>query len=343
MATSPLLDFDALIAPIAGEDAAGSALPFDVRSRLEEDRKEVSPDPNDPHIEPKMPNWSSIIRLSQQALTENCKDLLVAARLTEALTKEHHFAGLRDGLRLMRELVEQCWDRLYPPLEDSDLEIRISPFVWLDDPSKGACFPSTVRLLPLVFSADDKPQYSWQDWQDSQTGKGITSEEFERAIVTTPQERYEAIAREIGQSLEELSQLTQSLQARMDAEAPGLIRLREAVEDCRWLVEYIGKKKCPQEGAGADTHVDGAPAGQGADGASLRRGASRAEVYRQLSQAGALLQQLEPHSPIPYLIQRAVELGAMPFPQLIKALIRDANVLAELNRELGLKETAPEE
>jgi len=46
---------------------------------------------------------------------------------------------------------------------------------------------------------------------------------------------------------------------------------------------------------------------------------------------------LEPHSPIPYLVQRAVELGAMPFPQLMRALIRDANTLTELSRELGIK------
>ena len=41
---------------------------------------------------------------------------------------------------------------------------------------------------------------------------------------------------------------------------------------------------------------------------------SRAQVYQQLAQAAAMLQRLEPHSPIPYLINRAVELGACPSP-----------------------------
>jgi type VI secretion system protein ImpA len=71
--------------------------------------------------------------------------------------------------------------------------------------------------------------------------------------------------------------------------------------------------------------------------------ASRAEAYRQLAQAAARLRELEPHSPIPYLVQRAVELGGLPFPLLIKALIRDGNVISELNRELGIKESHPEE
>jgi type VI secretion system protein ImpA len=63
-------------------------------------------------------------------------------------------------------------------------------------------------------------------------------------------------------------------------------------------------------------------------------------VYQQLAEAAARLQQLEPHSPIPYLVQRAVELGALPFPELIRALIREPNVLSELNRELGIQEPA---
>ena len=52
-----------------------------------------------------------------------------------------------------------------------------------------------------------------------------------------------------------------------------------------------------------------------------------------------VLQQLEPHSPIPYLLNRAVELGTFPFPELMKNLILNADVLKLMNRELGIKDT----
>src|SRR5436190_1554738 len=114
MASPPLLDIAALTAPIPGDEPAGPPVPFEIRSQLEEDRKEEDPAdyaPDDPMRpeEPKRANWSGIIRISQDTLTEKSKDLLVAARLTEALTKQHGFAGLRDGLHLMRELVQNCW------------------------------------------------------------------------------------------------------------------------------------------------------------------------------------------------------------------------------------------
>ena len=63
-----------------------------------------------------------------------------------------------------------------------------------------------------------------------------------------------------------------------------------------------------------------------------------AEVYQQLAEIANLLQEMEPHSPIPYLIQRAVELGGMPFPRLIQELVRDGGVIEEMNRELGIKD-----
>src|SRR5262249_49186111 len=75
-----------------------------------------------------------------------------------------------------------------------------------------------------------------------------------------------------------------------------------------------------------------------AGGATQRRPVSRDDVYRQLTEAADLLQRLEPHSPIPYLIQKAIELGAMPFPKLMKALIRNDDIIKEMNRELGIKE-----
>jgi hypothetical protein len=39
---------------------------------------------------------------------------------------------------------------------------------------------------------------------------------------------------------------------------------------------------------------------------------------------------------------KAVELGHLPFPELMRRLIRNGDVLTELNRELGIKEPSSE-
>ena len=67
---------------------------------------------------------------------------------------------------------------------------------------------------------------------------------------------------------------------------------------------------------------------------------TREDIYHRLSEAANLLERMEPHSPVPFLIRRAVALGSMPFPLMMKALIRSDyhQALSEMNRELGIPE-----
>src|SRR5262245_36345648 len=138
MSSGPQIEIDSLLEPIPGDEAAGNAVPFNVRRQLDECRKELLPeafsadDPMRPE-QPKLADWPAIVDLAQKTLKDDSKDMLVAARLTEALAKEHGFGGLRDGLALMRRLIEECWDRVHPSIEDGDVEVRAAAFNWLDD------------------------------------------------------------------------------------------------------------------------------------------------------------------------------------------------------------------
>ena len=49
----------------------------------------------------------------------------------------------------------------------------------------------------------------------------------------------------------------------------------------------------------------------------------------------------EPHSPVSYLVQRAVQWGHMPLENWLRDVIKDEAVLANLRDTLGLKEAGP--
>jgi type VI secretion system protein ImpA len=348
MPSPPILDFDVLVAPIPGDDPAGSSVPFAVNQQLEEMRKEIdlesfsASDPTRPDAA-KRADWLGTIKLTQETLRDTSKDLLIAARLTEALVKVYGFAGLRDGLQLLRLLVERCWDRLLPVVEaEDDLEIRAARFNWLDDKDRGARFPASLRLVPMM--GLDKERYGWQHWKDSQGGKSkITATDIERAIQGTSRQQSEQMVEALGESLQEHERLARALALRMKTEtnnyAPGLTGIREALVDCRTLAQQILQKK-----GGPTTSPAPAPAAGPAPDVPpsqpvAPRMETRAEIYARVSEAAAKLQQIEPHSPIPYLLNRAVELGTLPFPDLMKSLILNADVLKVLNRELGIKDT----
>jgi type VI secretion system protein ImpA len=342
MPTGLPLDFDALLAPLGdGEPAGSSGTYFAMRAQLEDLRREVSPDDYDADdptrpTETKRADWTRIEELTRDALTGTAKDLRIAGYLVEALVHRYGFAGLRDGLRLLREMLEQCWDRMYPSIEDGDLEVRAGLFNSLDDKTaRGRMpFPQILRTVPLLGPGGGK--HGFQDWKTAQEpGHDDLADSVARAIQATPPERGAELAQVLDECAREVDQLAKTLEAKIGGETTHLPNLREALQDCRRVARLVDQKIAegsPAEGAESDTQANGQTAQRG--GGPLQ---TRADAYRQLSEAAALLQRLEPHSPIPYLVQRAVELGAMPFPQLMRALIRDANTLTELTRELGIK------
>src|SRR6516165_9713936 len=192
MASPPAIDIEALLAPIPGDNPAGESLPFAVREKLDEFRKEINPDSFDADDplrpdQPKPADWPAIVRLCEETLTNTSKDLLASARLLEGLVRSKGFAGLRDGLQLMRRLLADCWDRINPSIEDGDLEVRAAPFNWLDDPDRGARFPTSVRMAPIIEFEGTK--YSWLDWKQLQEGKGpLTAANFDKAVTVASRE-----------------------------------------------------------------------------------------------------------------------------------------------------------
>jgi type VI secretion system protein ImpA len=343
MPTGLPLDFDALLTPIgAAEPAGSSSTYFELRARLDEMGKEILPedfDANDPTrpAEAKRANWPGIEELTRSTLATTAKDLRIAGYLLEALVRRYGFLGLRDGLRLLRGMLEQCWERMYPSIEDGDLEVRGGVFNSLDDLNargRSMPFPQLLRSLPLVGAGTGK--HGFADWKTAQeAGQEALAGSVAQAIAATPPERGVELSATLDACIAEVEQLAATLTAKIGPDATHLPNVRAALEDCQRVVRQVEQKSADERPATAtetNTQANGP-----SDMREAAIGQTRAEAYRQLAAAAALLQRLEPHSPIPYLVQRAVALGALPFPQLMKALIRDANVLTELNREMGIK------
>jgi type VI secretion system protein ImpA len=337
------LSVDEFLAALPGDNPAGEPLPFDLKGELEEARKEVDPDSYDPSdparpTEAKYADWPAIVRIAGRALKEKSKDLLVAARLTEALARVDGFAGLANGLGVMRGMIDQCWDRMYPVIEDGDLEVRAGPFHWLSDSDRGARFPHAVRNVPLL--KQNGVALGWRQWKEAQDGKGsLSRDDFEKAVREAPRADCQAAFDALTRTVTELNGLTEALNTRLGKDSPGMTDLRTAVGECYALAKQILDRKGPAPAEGeAPSGAEEASGGDGRAGAGTGRAmASRADVYARLAEAADLLERIEPHSPVPFLIRKAVEFGNLPFPLLMRALIRDENVLTEMNRELGIK------
>jgi type VI secretion system protein ImpA len=341
MAAVPELDVAAILAPIPGDNPGGTRMPFMIRQKLEAARKEFEPNPEDPAGAPipKKPEWQLIVKTAADTLANTSKDLETAMRLLEALTRIAGFPGLKAGFVILKDLIENCWDYLHPIPDAQDgegPEIRAERFNWIGDMDAGAHFPHTVRQVPFLLAAGQV--FTMQDRLATMDKKGpIDSDEMSRATLAR-----DTTAQEIADSYQAFLDLDRALTEKLSNNAPGMVGLRQALEEINDLAQRITAATGGGEAA-AQTPGEGAavPAGGSMGGSfqvNLSAVSNREEAYRLISQVADALARIEPHSPIPDLLRRAVELGRMPFRKLIKELIRDGGNLSQVYREFGIKD-----
>jgi type VI secretion system protein ImpA len=378
MASPPILDVEALLAPIPGDHPAGKDVRYDgTHDAIKEARRaDDALNQGEWVREIKTANWAAAMEIATEVLATKSKDLQVACWLTEALLKRYGFPGLRDGLHLMRELQERFWDELFPAIEEGDLESRAAPLVWLNEK-----LPLAIRQVPITHGMSGE-HYSWLHWKESRDldnlgrqdheamlaalaeGK-ITGEQFDKTVDGTSLAHTSALFEDLSQLSQEYEQLDQAVDGKFGRQAPTLRDLKEAIEDCRMLVMDILKKKGGLEPEAAPPEPK-PKAERGFVGRLLRsmeeqpplegqsKSASarhhdqpavlslmprdRADALCRLAAVAEYFRRTEPHSPVAYLVQRAVRWGEMPLEEWLREVIHDEGVLGQLRETLGLKD-----
>lgn len=362
MPSPQTVDIEALLAPIAGGNPAGADLryagPYDAIQEARRADDELSQ--GDWQRPTKAADWPAVTKLATDALAVQSKDLQIAAWLIEALAKQHGFPGLRDGFRLLRELQERFWESLYPAIEEGDLDFRSAPLEWLNEK-----LPPTVRAIPITRPREGIT-YSWLHWEESRTidnlgrqspeakqeglaeGK-ISGEQFDRAVAVTPRAYYETLLEDLNQAWEELDLLEQVVDGKFGRQAPSFLNIKKALEDCRFLVETITREKRkpepdpvvqqPEHKAESVSPVRPRTSSEGMGFSGTLEPRDRADALKRLAAVAAFFRQTEPHSPVAYLVERAVQWGEMPLEEWLRDVIRDGAVLAHVRETLGLKDS----
>src|SRR5512134_3327146 len=152
---------DDLLNPIAGANPAGADLRYDpLYEKIKEARREEEDIPQGEwERQRKVADWPAVIKLTSEAIATKSKDLQLAAWLTEALLRREGFGGLTQGLTLLKGMLTQFWDGLYPEIEDGDLELRATPLDWV-----GGRLEFPVKAVPL-----NKAGHGYWQYKESQT------------------------------------------------------------------------------------------------------------------------------------------------------------------------------
>ena len=110
-----------LLNPISPERPGENLWHSPVYDKIKEARREDSEGPQgDWKVERKLADWPLVIKLTGEVLATKTKDLQLAVWLAEAMLNREGIAGLGECFDLIRGLIENFWDGLFPELEDGD-------------------------------------------------------------------------------------------------------------------------------------------------------------------------------------------------------------------------------
>ncbi|MEJ7712171.1 MAG: type VI secretion system protein TssA [Pyrinomonadaceae bacterium] len=367
-----VIDVEALLAPIPGDKPSGeetrySGLYDEVR---EARRAEDTLEQGDWKREPKVADWPHVKRSTLDALENRTKDLQICAWLTEALARLDGFPGLRDGLKVMNGLHERFWESVYPEIEGDDLEGRANTLSGFDravaEALKSVAITGAPGLADVSYlQFEDSKQFDIPENLDSLDSDTIeranalkaraqkegrtTSEDWRKAKAASRRAFYEETHLLLNECWAEYLALDRVMDEKFGRQTPGLGELKKSLDAVRSLVEKTLKEKrvlepdavvVMEESVGELSGANGEPSLSVSTGnmASSLSGPvrSRQEALRRLREVADFFRQTEPHSPVSYLVQRAVKWGEMPLDTWLAEVIKDDNVLSSLRETLGL-------
>jgi type VI secretion system protein ImpA len=334
-----------LLAPIAGENPAGSDLYYDrVFDQIKEARREDDeslPEGQMVLAQKKKADYRAVIKLAGEALATRSKDLRLVGWLLESHLRVEGLSVLVPGIELVRALQENFWPTLYPLIEENnDLELRM-----LAVETAGRLITAAARKVAITrsglsyedylesrqvgYEKDATSSAKQEARQDAINHGKLSAEEFDSAFASSPKSLYTDAEAVLTEALAAIERLDQYQQEVYGENSPNLIKLRDGLTEIHLVVESLLNEKRktepdpvkveapPEEPAGeaasgGEGETDGGAASS--SGPVLRRASSGqlgqvSEAYAQVVESAESIFERDPRSPVAYLVCAGLRLG----------------------------------
>lgn len=355
MASQQIIDLESLLQPISEDSPTGDDIREDrsatspyqvIKSERNQARAAERQSIHDGESTEAAQHWQKITEIAPQIIKDNSKDLEVASWYAEAMIRRYGFSGLRDAFALIQGLLENFWDNLHPMPDEYGLETRVSCLSGLNGEGAEGVMIAPIRKVYLTEGENPGPYSLWQYHQaldiqkaaDEQTRQqkieklGFDLDEIDKSVAQSSEDFYVNIRDDLSSCIE----IYKSVGLKLDElcgihEAPPTRTIVEILNECLGVVNHIGKLKLPAESVEGEDDAATEASGEESAGTATNQQvavakgpiANRDDAFKQLVEIADFFRKTEPHSPVSYVLQKAVKWGNMPLGDLINELIPD--------------------
>jgi type VI secretion system protein ImpA len=301
--------------------------------------------------------WRTVRTLSLKIISEQAKDLEVAAWLTEALVRSNGLAGLAAGAEIIGGLVERYWEQLFPMPDEDGMETRVAPITGLNGQGGDGTLSQPLFKLPLFKDSNGEKimLFQYEASAELQTISDAARKEARIRAGVVPYEQmqgyaranppgaYVALRRDLRAAEAAWSDMAAKLDAAAGSDSPPTRRISDTLEQ---VARIVARYAPPETSGDAPTDDAAAEAPSGAEEAAgsggavtKKRLATRDDALSMLAEIAEYFRKAEPQSPLAYTIDDAVRRGRLSWPELIAELVSDEQVRRNILVSLGIKAT----
>ncbi|MDX1786573.1 MAG: type VI secretion system protein TssA [Psychrobacter sp.] len=365
-------NIDTLIAPIDGSHhGVGEDLIFDPRI----DAIVAARQEDDPLLaqgnwvtELKVADWDFVKNQCAELLSHTSKDMKLALWYVDALSHTDHLAGISQGLSLLQTLNDDYWLTMYPPLdgEEESMDIRAGLLSWFVK-----ALTDDIKQLSLADTKVESYNYNYyltardhdkqrQQNPDSETSNQLTLSDYNHAIKNSNETWQKTLMSNLNKVTEQWQALTDQLNDLMGMDAPVfapvtdlLMALKQHLHPL--LPEYADTtNSISQEGIADTVDSTGDHESTKSNGnkslASTKNvtltdfnpsnrdhQSNRRQALKLLAQIQEYFATNEPHSPVTFLLGRAIDWADMPLDQWLAHIIKNEDQLSMISDMVGIQ------
>lgn len=365
-------NMDALITPIDGSHhGVGEDLIFDPRI----DAIVAARQEDDPLLaqgnwvtELKVADWDFVKNQCAELLSHTSKDMKLALWYVDALSHTDHLAGISQGLSLLQTLNDDYWLTMYPPLdgEEESMDIRAGLLSWFVK-----ALTDDIKQLSLADTKVENYDYNYyltardhdkqrQQNPDSETSNQLTLSDYNHAIKNSNETWQKALMSNLNKVTEQWQALTDQLNDLMGMDAPVfapvtdlLMALKQHLHPL--LPEYADTTNSISQEGVADTvnSTDDHESTKSNGNKSLAstknvtltdfnpsnrdHQSNRRQALKLLAQIQEYFATNEPHSPVTFLLGRAIDWADMPLDQWLAHIIKNEDQLSMISDMVGIQ------
>ena len=325
-----MISIEDLAKPISAEAPCGPDLAYDPAFQQLETLVRGKPETQFSAAED--PDWKELRDLAV-AFHGRSKHLTASVILALSLLKTDGFAGLRDGLALVRRILADNWDAAYPRLDPDDNNDPTERVNILGNlVSSGEPYRFIPRLQETVIA--QSPSLGRVKLQDILTAKQppaapaagqpspLNESQIQGIFKDSKVDDLKAVHEAVAQSVETVKAIDAFLSEKVGTRGVNFDELTKSLKQVQGsIAPYIGA--APVEG---EAEAGGASTGGAASPAVSVPGAinSREDVVRALERICDFYRLHEPSSPVPLILYRAQRMAKMNFMEIVTELTPDA-------------------